>query len=64
MPKMKTHSGAAKRFRVTGTGKIVRRRANMNHMFERKSSRLTRRLTGEVTLAPSDVKQIKKLLGK
>jgi large subunit ribosomal protein L35 len=64
MPKMKTHSGAAKRFRLTGTGKVMRRRANMNHMFEHKSSRVTRRLTGEVTLAPSDVKEIKKLLGK
>ena len=64
MPKMKTHSGTAKRFRLTGTGKVMRRRANRNHMFERKSSRLTRRLYGEVTVAPSDVKEIKKLLGK
>ena len=64
MPKMKTHSGAGKRFRLTGTGKVMRRRANRNHMFEHKSSRLTRRLYGEVTVAPSDVKEIKKLLGK
>jgi large subunit ribosomal protein L35 len=64
MPKMKTHSGAGKRFRLTGTGKVMRRRANRNHHFERKSSRLTRRLYGEVTVAPSDVKEIKKLLGK
>ena len=64
MPKMKTHSGAAKRFRLTGTGKVMRRRANRGHLFEHKSSRLTRRLAGEVTLAPSDVKEIKKLMGK
>jgi len=64
MPKMKTHSGAGKRFRLTGTGKVMRRRANRNHMFEHKSSRLTRRLYDEVTVAPSDVKEIKKLLGK
>jgi large subunit ribosomal protein L35 len=64
MPKMKTHSGSAKRFRLTGTGKVMRRRANRNHMFERKPSSLTRRLYGEVTVAPSDVKKIKKLLGK
>jgi len=64
MPKMKTHSGTAKRFRLTGTGKVMRRRANRGHLFEHKSSRLTRRLYGEVTLAPSDVKEIKKLLGK
>ena len=64
MPKMKTHSGASKRFRLTGTGKVMRRRANRNPLFEHKSSRYTRRLADEVTLAPSDVKEIKKLLGK
>jgi large subunit ribosomal protein L35 len=64
MPKMKTHSGAGKRFRLTGTGKVMRRHANRNHLLEHKSSRLTRRLYDEVTLAPSDVKKIKKLLGK
>jgi ribosomal protein L35 len=42
----------------------MRIRANRNHKFERKSSRLTRRLYDEVTVAPSDVKEIKKLLGK
>jgi ribosomal protein L35 len=42
----------------------MRRRANRGHLFEKKSSRLTRRLYDEVTVAPSDVKQIKKLLGK
>ena len=61
---MKTHSGAAKRFRLTGTGKVIRRRANKNHLLEHKSSRRTRRLSGELTLAPSDVSKIKKLLGK
>jgi len=42
----------------------MRRRANRNHMFEHKSSRLTRRLYGEIPVAKSDVKEIKKLLGK
>jgi large subunit ribosomal protein L35 len=64
MPKMKTHSGTNKRFRLTGTGKVMRRRANRNHLFEHKSSRVTRRLKFERPLAPSDVKEIKKLLGK
>ena len=64
MPKMKTHSGANKRFRLTGTGKVLRRRANRKHLFEHKSSRRTRRLAGEVTLAPADTKKIKKLLAK
>src|SRR5579859_613570 len=64
MPKMKTHSGASKRFRLTGTGKVLRRRANRKHLFEHKPSRVTRRLAGEVTLAPADAKKIKKLLAK
>jgi large subunit ribosomal protein L35 len=64
MPKMKTHSGAKKRFRVTGSGKIMRRRANRQHYFERKPSTLTRRLDNEVTLSPADLKKIKRLLGK
>ena len=38
MPKMKTHSGAARRFRITAGGKVMRRRANMNHLLEHKSS--------------------------
>jgi large subunit ribosomal protein L35 len=64
MPKMKTHQGAAKRFKLTGSGKIKRRRAGMNHLLEHKSSRVTRRLQGNVVLAKSDVREIKKLLGK
>jgi large subunit ribosomal protein L35 len=64
MPKNKTHSGSKKRFRVTGTGKIMRRRANRGHLFEHKPSTQTRRLADEVVLAPADAKKIKKLLGK
>ena len=64
MPKMKTHSGAAKRFKVTGSGKILRLRANRQHLFEHKSSRVTRRLAGDVEMAPANVRQIKRLLGR
>jgi large subunit ribosomal protein L35 len=64
MPKMKTHSGASKRFRLTGTGKIMRRRANRAHLLEHKSSTRTRRLANEVTLSPADTKKMKRLLGK
>jgi len=64
MPKMKTHSGAAKRFKVTATGEVMRRRANRNHLLEHKSSRVTRRLAGEQAVAANDVREIKKLLGK
>jgi len=64
MPKMKTHSSSKKRFRLTGTGKIMRRRANRQHYFEHKPTTRTRRLDNEVTLSPANVKQIKRLLGK
>ncbi len=64
MPKMKTHSGAAKRFKATGSGKIRRRRAFRNHILEKKPSTRTRRLKDEVVLAPGDSARIKRLLGK
>jgi large subunit ribosomal protein L35 len=64
MPKMKTHSGAAKRFKVTGSGKIMRLRANRAHLLEHKSSRRTRRLDGEVPMAKADVREIRRLLGR
>jgi large subunit ribosomal protein L35 len=64
MPKMRTHSGSNKRFRLTGTGKVMRRRANRKHLLEHKRSTRTRRLKPEVVLAPADTKKIKRLLGK
>jgi len=64
MPKMKTHSGAGKRFRITGTGKVMRRRANRNHLLEHKPSQRTRRLRNDVVVSGADTKKIKKLLGK
>ncbi|MCV7299974.1 50S ribosomal protein L35 [Mycobacterium barrassiae] len=62
MPKAKTHSGASKRFRVTGSGKIVRQKANRRHLLEHKSSRRTRRLEGRTEVSGNDVKRVKKLL--
>ncbi len=64
MPKQKTHSGAKKRFKVTGSGKIMRQQSGMRHNFERKPSTLTRRLSQDQVVAPQDAKVIKKLLGK
>ncbi len=64
MPKQKTHSGAKKRFRVTGTGKVLRERAGKRHLLERKPSTLTRRLTGTTEVAKNDVKAVKKMLGR
>jgi large subunit ribosomal protein L35 len=64
MPKMKTHSGTKKRIRVTGSGKLMRQRANRRHLLEYKSSRRTRRLAGDVELSSADSKKVKKLLGR
>ena len=63
MPKMKSHRGAAKRFKITGTGKLVRRKAFMNHILEKKSSKRTRRLKREIVVSRGDTAQVKKLLG-
>ncbi|NNH75738.1 50S ribosomal protein L35 [Nocardia uniformis] len=63
MPKMKSHSGASKRFKVTGSGKLVRQQANRRHLLEHKSSRRTRRLDGTEVVAKADVPRVKKLLG-
>jgi large subunit ribosomal protein L35 len=64
MPKMKTHSGAKKRFKKTGKGKIMHEQANNQHMYEQKSSRRKRRLDIEQTLSPGDNKIVKRLLGQ
>jgi large subunit ribosomal protein L35 len=63
MPKQKTHRGAAKRFKVTPSGKIRRRRAFANHMLEKKSSHRKRRLTSPTQVAKEDKKMIRRLLG-
>jgi large subunit ribosomal protein L35 len=53
-----------KRVRVTGTGKVVAQQAGLRHKLEKKSSRVTRRLTGKVVLTKADTKRVKKLLGR
>jgi large subunit ribosomal protein L35 len=64
MPKMKTHSGSKKRFKVTGSGKLMHRRANRNHLLEHKPSTRTRRLKNEEVMSAADTKKISKLLGR
>jgi len=64
MPKNKTHSGAKKRFRVTGTGKIMREQANRRHLLEVKPSKRKRRLAQDQEVSAADVPAIKKMLGK
>lgn len=63
MPKMKTHSGAKKRFRVTGSGKIMRERTNKRHLLEGKSSRRTRRLSVDTEMSEPNTVTAKRLLG-
>jgi large subunit ribosomal protein L35 len=63
MPKNKTHKGTSKRIKVTGSGKLVREKAGKRHLLEKKSSKLTRRLSGTVEVAKNDVPRLKKLLG-
>ena len=64
MPKNKTHSGAKKRFRITGSGKVMREQANARHLFEHKARRRTRRLASDQVVSAADAPRINKLLGK
>ena len=64
MPKQKTHSGAKKRIKVTGSGKLLREKAGKRHLLERKASKLTRRLTGTTEVSKADTGKMKKLLGR
>lgn len=63
MPKMKTHRGAAKRFKVTGSGRIMRRKAFRSHILEKKASKRTRRLAREAEVTGGDRAQVKRLIG-
>jgi large subunit ribosomal protein L35 len=64
MPKQKTHRGAAKRFRITGRGKVMRRKAFRSHLLETKSSRRTRRLDRPAEVTGGDKKHVERLLGR
>jgi large subunit ribosomal protein L35 len=64
MPKQKTHSGAKKRFKVTGSGKITHEQANRRHLMEGKPSKRTRRLESDDQVSPADIKKVKRLLGR
>lgn len=63
MPKMKTHSGAKKRYKITGSGKILRRKANRSHILEKKPSKRTRRLAGTTELTGGDRTRARRQLG-
>ena len=62
MPKMKTNSGAKKRFRLTGTGKIKRKHAYKSHILTKKSTKRKRNLTYWTTIDKTNVSNVKLLL--
>ena len=64
MPKMKTHKGSAKRFRRTGTGKVMRAKAFKSHILSKKSQKRIRGFRQETVLAPSDVHTVSQRMGK
>ena len=63
MPKLKTHKGIAKRIKITGTGKLMRRRAQRNHLLAHKQASLKREYVKEYESSPANTKSIKKMLG-
>lgn len=62
MPKLKTHKGAAKRFRLTGSGKIVRMRNGKSHILEKKSPKRKMNLSKSALVSDADEKRIKKMI--
>jgi large subunit ribosomal protein L35 len=63
MPKVKTHRGAAKRFQLTGSGKVRRRKAFRAHLLEKKASKRTRRLARGSEVTGGDRKRVERMLG-
>jgi large subunit ribosomal protein L35 len=63
MPKMKTHKGAAKRFKLTGKGKLRRLKHRRSHRRTKKSKRVRRSFDKDLPVAKADEKRIRRLLG-
>ena len=63
MPKMKTNRAAAKRFKKTGTGKLVRNKAYKRHILTKKETGRKRHLRGNAYVSDAQVKTVKKLVG-
>jgi large subunit ribosomal protein L35 len=64
VPKQKTNSSAKKRFKVTGRGKFLRRHAMKSHNFEKKSAKRKRDFARDQDVAPQDVREVRRLLGR
>jgi large subunit ribosomal protein L35 len=63
VPKIKTHRGAVRRFRVTKNGKLLRRQTRLNHLLEKKTATRKRRLGREVEVAASERRGVRRMLG-
>jgi len=63
MPKMKTHKATAKRFKVTGRGKLRRRKQRRSHLRRKKSKRVLRSFSKDLPVAEVDRKRVRRLLG-
>jgi large subunit ribosomal protein L35 len=63
MPKMKTHSGAKKRFKVTATGKVRGRHSFTTHILEKKSPKRKRALGRPALISPDDIPRVRRMLG-
>lgn len=63
MPKMKSHSGAQKRFKKTAKGKVKRQKAFRNHILTKKSPKTKRQLRKDTTVSKADEKRVKRMLG-
>ncbi len=62
MPKLKTHKGAASRFHITGTGKLLRAKCGKSHFRRRKAPRVKRLYDEMIAVSSADVKRVKRLL--
>jgi large subunit ribosomal protein L35 len=62
MPKLKTHSGASKRFKKTGTGKITRGHSHLRHILTSKDTKRKRHLAKQVVISPTDEAKLKRML--
>ena len=63
MPKLKTHKGAAARFRVTGTGKLLRMKGHRSHLRRKKPASVKRQYSDKLPVSAADAPRIRKLIG-
>ena len=62
MPKLKTHKGAARRFRITGTGKLRRMKGHRSHLRRKKPASVRRQYSQKLPLSPGDEARVKRML--